>query len=113
MVRKSGEDRQLVPFYISFEQRCANIDVLCAGHKNHSLRHAKIVFLIHQTKAGRLIGKKGTNIKKIRGEKNSVYVTISKEPIDVDAQSLVTVTCVGPQKDMESKFFRQIGNKNF
>jgi len=64
--------------------------------------HAKIVFLIHQTKAGRLIGKKGANIKKIRGEKNSVFVTISKEPIDVSGQPLITVTCFGPQKDMEN-----------
>jgi len=64
--------------------------------------YAKIVFLIHQSKAGRLIGKKGVNIKKIRGEKNSVFVTISKEPIDISGQPLITVTCFGPQKDMEN-----------
>jgi len=63
--------------------------------------YSKIVFLIHQSQAGRLIGKKGANIKKIRGEKNSVNVTISKDPITINGQPLITVTCFGPRKDME------------
>lgn len=63
---------------------------------------AKVVFLIHQSQAGRLIGKKGANIKKIRGEKNTVSVTISKDSIEINEQPLVTVTAFGPQNDMEA-----------
>lgn len=74
-----------------------------AEHLSNSSQtlYSKIVFLIHQSQAGRLIGKKGANIKKIRGEKNSVNVTISKDPITVNGQPLITVTCFGPRKDME------------
>jgi len=63
--------------------------------------YAKLVFLIHQSQAGRLIGKKGVNLRKIRGEKRTTNIKISKEPITVNNQPLVTMTLFGPKQDME------------
>lgn len=63
--------------------------------------YSKITFLIHQTQAGRLIGKKGANIKKIRGEKKTVNLNISKEPVTINEQPLVTVSVFGPCNDVE------------
>lgn len=64
--------------------------------------YAKVTFLIHQSQAGRLIGKKGANIKKIRGDMKKVNLTISKDPVTIKGQPLVTVTVFGPCKDVES-----------
>lgn len=63
--------------------------------------YSKLVFLIHQSQAGRLIGKKGVNLKKIRGEKGAINIKISKEPILINNQPLVTMTLFGPKQDME------------
>jgi len=63
--------------------------------------YSKITFLIHQTQAGRLIGKKGANIKKIRGDKRTVNLNISKDPVEINGQPLVTVSVFGPCNDAE------------
>jgi len=63
--------------------------------------YSKITFLIHQTQAGRLIGKKGANIKKIRGETKKVNLNISKDPVEINGQPLVTVSVFGPCNDVE------------
>lgn len=63
--------------------------------------YSKITLLIHQSQAGRLIGKGGVNIKKIRGDKRTVNVNISKEPVEVNGEPLVTVSIFGPCKDVE------------
>jgi len=64
--------------------------------------YSKVTFLIHQSQAGRLIGKKGANIKKIRGDKPKVNLTISKEPVLINEQPLITVTIFGPCNDVEA-----------
>lgn len=63
--------------------------------------YAKITFLIHKSQAGRIIGKKGCNVKKIRGEKKTVNLNISKEPVTIDGQPLITVSVFGPCNDVE------------
>merc|ERR1719480_564754 len=70
--------------------------------------YSKITFLIHQTQAGRLIGKKGANIKKIRGEKKTVNLNISKDPVEINGQPLVTVSVFGPCNDVEESIDEMI-----
>lgn len=61
----------------------------------------KMVFLVHYSKTGRLIGKKGANIKKIRGDENNIFVNISNDPIIFNSQPVQTMSVSGSKENIE------------
>jgi len=66
--------------------------------------NARLDFLFNGEMTGRVIGKKGANISKLRGpaDKNSpLYVTVNKESHEFDGKQMSSLRIFGPLRDVE------------
>lgn len=79
---------------------------------------AKVVFLISENEAGRFIGKKGANIKKLR-DKSNIQINVARIPVLVQGKPMKTCALMGSLHavfntlDATIELLGEIFHKNF